>query len=63
MEAAVDLARLSGLYPAGVICEIMADDGTMERLEGLRSYADRHGLKLVYGEGSDRTSGCAWKSW
>jgi 3,4-dihydroxy 2-butanone 4-phosphate synthase/GTP cyclohydrolase II len=46
-EAAVDLARLSGLYPAGVICEIMADDGTMERLEGLRSYADRHGLKLV----------------
>jgi 3,4-dihydroxy 2-butanone 4-phosphate synthase / GTP cyclohydrolase II len=46
-EAAVDLARLAGLYPAGVICEIMADDGTMERLEGLRSYADRHGLKLV----------------
>ena len=46
-EAAVDLARLAGLYPAGVICEIMADDGTMERLEGLRSYADRHALKLV----------------
>src|SRR5579871_4187122 len=46
-EAAVDLARLAGLYPAGVICEIMADDGTMERLVGLRSYADRHGLKLV----------------
>src|SRR6516225_5048026 len=46
-EAAVDLARLSGLYPAGVICEIMADDGTMERLEGLRSYADRHDLKLI----------------
>jgi 3,4-dihydroxy 2-butanone 4-phosphate synthase/GTP cyclohydrolase II len=46
-EAAVDLARLAGLYPAGVICEIMADDGTMERLEGLRSYADRHGLKLI----------------
>jgi len=46
-EAAVDLARLAGLYPAGVICEIMADDGTMERLEGLRNYADRHGLKLV----------------
>ena len=46
-EAAVDLARLAGLYPAGVICEIMADDGTMERLEGLRAYADRHGLKLV----------------
>lgn len=46
-EAAVDLARLAGLYPAGVICEIMADDGTMERLAGLRSYADRHGLKLI----------------
>jgi len=41
-EASVDLARL-----AGVICEIMAEDGTMERLEGLRSYADRHGLRLV----------------
>ncbi len=46
-EASVDLARLAGLYPAGVICEIMADDGTMERLVGLRSYADRHDLKLV----------------
>ncbi|HVN68810.1 MAG TPA: bifunctional 3,4-dihydroxy-2-butanone-4-phosphate synthase/GTP cyclohydrolase II [Candidatus Binatia bacterium] len=46
-EAAVDLARLAGLYPAGVICEIMADDGTMERLAGLRSYADKHGLKLI----------------
>lgn len=46
-EASVDLARLAGLYPAGVICEIMADDGTMERLEGLRSYADRHGLRLI----------------
>ena len=46
-EASVDLARLAGLYPAGVICEIMAEDGTMERLEGLRKYADRHGLRLV----------------
>jgi 3,4-dihydroxy 2-butanone 4-phosphate synthase / GTP cyclohydrolase II len=46
-EAAVDLARLAGLYPAGAICEIMADDGTMERLDGLRSYADLHGLRLV----------------
>ncbi len=46
-EASVDLSRLAGLYPAGVICEIMAEDGTMERLEGLRAYADRHGLKLV----------------
>jgi 3,4-dihydroxy 2-butanone 4-phosphate synthase/GTP cyclohydrolase II len=46
-EAAVDLARLAGLYPAGVICEVMADDGTMERRDGLRSFADRHGLKLI----------------
>jgi 3,4-dihydroxy 2-butanone 4-phosphate synthase/GTP cyclohydrolase II len=46
-EAAVDLARLAGLYPAGVICEIMADDGTMERRDGLRSFADRHGLRLI----------------
>jgi|SRR5579862_3047466 len=46
-EAALDLARLAGLYPAGVICEIMADDGTMERLEGLRAYADRHSLRLI----------------
>src|SRR5215472_318799 len=46
-EAAVDLARLAGLHPAGVICEIMADDGTMERLEGLRSYADHHELRLI----------------
>jgi 3,4-dihydroxy 2-butanone 4-phosphate synthase/GTP cyclohydrolase II len=46
-EAAVDLARLAGLYPAGVICEIMAEDGTMERRDGLRAFADRHGLKLI----------------
>ena len=46
-EASIDLARLAGLYPAGVICEIMAEDGTMERLEGLRKYADRHGLRLI----------------
>jgi 3,4-dihydroxy 2-butanone 4-phosphate synthase / GTP cyclohydrolase II len=46
-EAAIDLARLAGLYPAGVICEVMAEDGTMERLDGLRAYADRHGLKLI----------------
>ncbi len=46
-EASVDLARLAGLYPGGVICEIMAEDGTMERLDGLREYADRHGLRLI----------------
>jgi len=46
-EAAVDLARLAGLYPAGVICEIMNDDGTMARLPQLIEFAKRHGLKLI----------------
>ncbi len=46
-EAAVDLARLAGLAPAGVICEIMAEDGTMERRDGLRIFADKHGLLLI----------------
>jgi len=46
-EAAVDLARLAGLYPAGVICEIMAEDGTMARLDALRQFADKHSLKLI----------------
>ena len=46
-EASVDLARLAGLYPAGVICEIMAEDGTMERRDGLRVFANEHGLKLI----------------
>ena len=46
-EAAVDLARLAGLYPAGVICEIMDEDGTMMRLPGLLDYAKRHGLKVI----------------
>lgn len=45
-EAAVDLARLAGLYPAGVICEIMNDDGTMARLPDLVSFAQLHGLKI-----------------
>jgi len=46
-EAAVDLARLAGLYPAGVICEIMNDDGTMARLPDLIVFAERHGLKIA----------------
>jgi 3,4-dihydroxy 2-butanone 4-phosphate synthase/GTP cyclohydrolase II len=46
-EAAVDLARLAGLYPAGVICEIMNDDGTMARMPDLISFAQRHGLKIA----------------
>ncbi|MBC7800946.1 MAG: 3,4-dihydroxy-2-butanone-4-phosphate synthase [Gemmatimonadaceae bacterium] len=45
-EAAVDLARLAGLVPAGVICEIMNDDGTMARLPDLVSFAQHHNLKL-----------------
>jgi 3,4-dihydroxy 2-butanone 4-phosphate synthase/GTP cyclohydrolase II len=45
-EAAVDLARLAGLMPAGVICEIMNDDGTMARRNDLISFAQRHGLKI-----------------
>lgn len=46
-EAAVDLARLAGLQPAGVICEIMNEDGTMARLPQLKIFARQHGLKLL----------------
>ncbi|MBM3779535.1 MAG: bifunctional 3,4-dihydroxy-2-butanone-4-phosphate synthase/GTP cyclohydrolase II [Acidimicrobiia bacterium] len=46
-EAAVDLARLAGLYPAGVICEIMSPDGTMARVPELRRFARRHGLLMI----------------
>jgi 3,4-dihydroxy 2-butanone 4-phosphate synthase / GTP cyclohydrolase II len=46
-EAAVDLARLAGLNPAGVICEIMNDDGTMARVPDLIPYCERHGLKMI----------------
>jgi len=46
-EAAVDLARLAGLIPAGVICEVMNDDGTMARVPDLLEYCRRHGLKMV----------------
>jgi 3,4-dihydroxy 2-butanone 4-phosphate synthase/GTP cyclohydrolase II len=46
-EAAVDLARLAGLKPAGVICEIMKEDGRMARLPDLRRYARRHGLQIL----------------
>jgi 3,4-dihydroxy 2-butanone 4-phosphate synthase/GTP cyclohydrolase II len=46
-EAAVDMARLAGLTPAAVICEIMNDDGTMSRLPSLLKFARRHGLKIV----------------
>ncbi len=46
-EAAVDLARLAGLYPAGVICEVMNDDGTMARLPDLERFSAMHGIKIV----------------
>ncbi len=46
-EGSVDLARLAGLKPAGVICEIMNDDGTMARLPDLVDFARRHDLKIV----------------
>src|SRR6201996_680734 len=46
-EAAVDLARLAGLIPAGVICEVMNDDGTMARVPDLIPYCERHGLKMI----------------
>jgi len=46
-EACVDLARLAGLYPAGVICEIMNEDGSMARLPELEAFSERHGLKML----------------
>jgi 3,4-dihydroxy 2-butanone 4-phosphate synthase/GTP cyclohydrolase II len=46
-EAAVDLARLAGLNPSGVICEIMNDDGTMARVPDLERYCARHGLRMI----------------
>ncbi len=46
-EAAVDLAKLAGLYPAGVICEIMNDDGTMARVPELMKYVKKHDLKII----------------
>src|SRR5262247_355128 len=46
-EAAVDLARIAGLYPAGVICEVMNEDGTMARVPQLAKFAKKHGLPLI----------------
>ena len=46
-EAAVDLARLSGLTPAGVICEVMNNDGTMARVPDLAAFCERHGLRMI----------------
>lgn len=46
-EAAVDLAKLAGLYPAGVICEVMSDDGTMARVPQLSEFVRKHNLKMI----------------
>ncbi len=46
-EASIDIARIAGLYPAGVICEIMNEDGTMARLPELREFAKAHNLKMI----------------
>jgi 3,4-dihydroxy 2-butanone 4-phosphate synthase/GTP cyclohydrolase II len=46
-EGSVDMARLAGLYPAGVICEVMSDDGTMARVPELMKFASKHKLKIV----------------
>ncbi|HAL48440.1 MAG: bifunctional 3,4-dihydroxy-2-butanone-4-phosphate synthase/GTP cyclohydrolase II [SAR202 cluster bacterium] len=46
-EGSVDLVKLAGLYPAAVICEVMADDGTMARMGSLEKFSERHGVKIV----------------
>ena len=46
-EAIVDLAKLAGLYPAGVICEVMSEDGSMAKLPELKELADKYGIKIV----------------
>ena len=46
-EAAVDLARIAGLHPAGVICEVMNEDGSMARVPDLAKFASEHGLKII----------------
>lgn len=46
-EASVDLAKLAGFYPAGVICEIMSEDGTMARVPQLKEFSKKHGLKMI----------------
>lgn len=46
-EAVIDMCRIAKMYPAGVICEVMNDDGTMSRVPQLREFADRHHLKMI----------------
>ena len=63
-EAAVDLARLAGLYPAGALMEIMNDDGTMARLPELKKISDEFGIKLIsINCGKRRRSGYADEVW
>ena len=54
-EASVDLAKLAGLYPAGVICEIMDEDGSMMRRDNLRKFAHKHGLRMITEKASGLT--------
>ena len=46
-EAAIDIARMAGMFPAGVLCEVMNDDGTMARLPDLERFAQKHNLKIA----------------
>ena len=46
-EAIVDLCKIAGMYPAGVVCEIMSEDGTMARMPALEVFAERHNLKIL----------------
>jgi 3,4-dihydroxy 2-butanone 4-phosphate synthase/GTP cyclohydrolase II len=46
-EASVDIARIAGCYPAGVVCEIMNDDGSMARMPELEKFAEKHALKII----------------
>ena len=46
-EAIVDLCEIAGMYPSGIVCEIMNDDGTMSRMESLEKFADKFGLKIL----------------
>ena len=62
-EAAVDLARIAGLYPAGVICEIMNEDGSMARVPQLARFAKRHGILDDHHRRSRSSTGCAPSAW
>ena len=62
-EAAVDISRLAGLHPSGVICEIMKDDGTMARLPDLVAFSEQHGLAISFtADARKRLSSLAGKS-